>query len=89
MDNKVKVTVTDQAGGKTVTAELPTDAQMSRLIPALVTKMQLPTNVQYGVQHKQSGKQLQPGDTLYSAGVKDNDTLRLLPNVTAGRLSVV
>jgi hypothetical protein len=81
---KIKVTVTDQAGGKTVTAELPGDAQMSRLIPALVTKMSLPGNVQYGVQHKQSGKQLQPSDTLTSAGVKEGDTLRLLPNVTAG-----
>ena len=82
--NKIKVTVTDQAGGKTVQAELPADAPMNRLIPALVTKMQLPANVQYGVQHKQSGKQLQPTDTLTSVGVKDNDTLRLLPNVTAG-----
>ncbi len=81
---KVKLTVTDQAGGKTVQAELPTDAQMNRLIPALVTKMSLPSNVQYGVQHKQSGKQLQPNDTLASAGVKEGDTLRLLPNVTAG-----
>jgi hypothetical protein len=85
MADKVKVTVTDQAGGKTVTAELPTNAQMSRLLPALVTKMQLPSNVQYGIQHKQSGKQLQSGDTLSSAGVKEGDTLRLLPNVTAGR----
>lgn len=81
---KLKVTVTDQAGGKTVTAELPADVQMKRLLPALVTKMSLPTNVQYGVQHKQSGKQLQETDTLASAGVKDGDTLRLLPNVTAG-----
>lgn len=83
-DDKIKVTVTDQAGGKTVTAELPTNAPMSRLIPALVTKMSLPSNVQYGIMHKQSGKQLQPSDTLASAGVKDDDTLRLLPNVTAG-----
>ena len=82
--DKVKVTVTDQAGGKTVTAELPADAIMSRLLPALVTKMQLPSNVQYGIQHKQSGKQLQPDDSLESAGVKEDDTLRLLPNVTAG-----
>lgn len=82
--NKVKVTVTDQAGGKTVTAELPTDAQMQRLIPALITKMQLPSNVQYQIQHKQSGKTLTPTDTLSSAGVKENDVLRLLPNVTAG-----
>lgn len=85
--SKVKVTVTDQAGGKTVTAELPTNAQMSRLLPALVQKMGLPTNVQYGVQHKQSGKQLQTSDTLQSAGVNPDDTLRLLPNVTAGVLA--
>lgn len=82
--SKVKVTVTDQAGGKTVQAELPTGATMTRLLPALVTKMQLPSNVQYGIQHKQSGKQLQNNDTLASAGVKEGDTLRLLPNVTAG-----
>jgi hypothetical protein len=84
MPDKVKVTVTDQAGGKTVTAELPTSATMTRLLPALVTKMQLPSNVQYGIQHKQSGKQLQSGDTLAGAGVKEGDTLRLLPDVTAG-----
>lgn len=87
MADKVKVTVTDQAGGKTVTAELPTNADMSRLIPALVTKMQLPGNVQYAIMHKQSGKQLQPSDTLKSSGVNDGDVLRLLPNVTAGRFS--
>lgn len=81
---KLKVIVTDQAGGKTVTAELPADVEMSRLLPALVTKMSLPTNVQYGIQHKQSGRQLQPADTLNGVGVKDGDTLRLLPNVTAG-----
>ena len=80
----IKVTVTDQDGGKTVTAELPADAQMDRLVPALVTKMSLPRNVQYGIQHKQSGKQLQPRDTLEKAGVKEGDTLRMLPNVTAG-----
>jgi uncharacterized ubiquitin-like protein YukD len=84
MSAKVTVTVTDQAGGKTVTAELPSDAKMSRLIPALVTKMSLPENVQYGIQHKQSGKQLQPNDTLMECNVQDGDTLRLLPNVTAG-----
>ncbi len=84
MSDKIKVTVSDQAGGKTVTAELPSDAPMSRLIPALVQKMQLPGNVQYGVTHKQSGKLLQPPDTLQSAGVKEGDTLRLVPNVTAG-----
>lgn len=84
MADKITVTVLDQAGGKSVTAELPADAAMNRLIPALVTKMQLPSNVQYGVQHKQSGKQLALTDTLNSVGVKEGDTLRLLPDVVAG-----
>jgi len=82
--NKVKVTVTDQAGGKTVQAELPSDAVMSRLLPALIIKMNLPSNVAYGIQHKQSGKQLHDSETLLDAEVKDGDTLRLLPSVTAG-----
>jgi hypothetical protein len=81
---KVTVTVTDQAGGKTVVAELPTGASMSRLVPALITKMMLPSNVRYGIQHKQSGRLLQPNETLQSAGVRSGDTLRLLPDVTAG-----
>ena len=84
-EDKVRVTVTDQAGGKTVTAELPLNAPMSRLLPALMTKMQLPAGPQYGIMHKQSGKTLQSTDTLSGAGVKDGDTLRLVPNVTAGR----
>lgn len=82
--NKLKVTVTDQAGGKTVTAELPSDAPMGRLIPALVKKMTLPEGNRYELQHKQSGKQLGPNDTLAGAGVKEGDTLRILPSVTAG-----
>lgn len=84
MADKVRVTVTDQAGGKTVTAELPTNAQMSRLIPALIQKMNLPSGVQYGIQHKQSGKLLQPSDTFASVNVSEGDTVRLVPNVTAG-----
>ncbi len=83
-DDKIKVTVTDNAGGKTVTAELPGDAEMSRLIPALISKMSLPANVNYKIQHKQSGKQLEDNDTLKSAGVKDGDTLRLIPDIVAG-----
>src|SRR5687768_22302 len=75
--DQVKVTITDQAGGKTVTAGLPTTVPMRRLLGGIVTQMHLPSNVQYGIQHKQSGKQLQESDTLASAGVKDGDTLRL------------
>ena len=83
-DKKVKVTVTDQTGSNPVTAELPGDAEMSRLIPALITKLKLPADVKYKIQHKQSGKELADKDTLIDAGVKEGDTLRIFPDVVAG-----
>lgn len=86
MADKVKVRITDQAGGKNVNASLPADAPMSQLVPALITKLQLPSNTGYYISHKESGKRLGNNDTLSSAGVKDDDTLRLMPDVTAGKL---
>lgn len=50
--------------------------------------MKLPEDVQYGLQHKQSGLLLKPKETLASAGIRDGDTIRLLPNVTAGAVPV-
>lgn len=77
-DDRIKVVVTVQAGGKSVTTLVPSDTIMSRLIPALVTEMQLPTNVHYEVCHKQSGRQLRLSDTLAAAGVQEQDTLKFL-----------
>jgi hypothetical protein len=83
-ENRIKVTVSDAAGGKVVKAELPSEARVERLISALVARMSLPPHVQYDIQHKQSGKILKKEDTLAGAGVKADDTLRLVPTVTAG-----
>ncbi len=81
--NKIKVIVSDAVGGKIVNAELPCDARVDRLIPALMAKMALPP-AQYNIQHKQSGKILKKGDTLASAEIKTGDTLRLVPTMVAG-----
>jgi hypothetical protein len=83
-DGKIQVRITDQAGGKDRMARLPGTALMSDLLKALVTRLELPSNQEYEIQHKESGKILTPTDTLLSAGVKDGDTLRLLPRVIAG-----
>jgi hypothetical protein len=89
--DKLSVVIADQSGGKAVTVEVPANVEMRRLVPALVRKLgpadDAPYEVQHEIQHKQSGRQLQYGDTLAGAGVKDGDTLRLLPNVTAGAFS--
>lgn len=79
----VTVKVADSSGSKTVTASVPSNAPMSRLLPALVKKIGLPDGT-YQAFHWESGKNLRQGETLNELGVKDNDHLRLLQNVVAG-----
>ena len=62
--------------------ELPGDVPMRRLIPALVTKMGLPTQqganpITYRLDHRDSGKRLSEDETLSQAGVKEDDILSL------------
>jgi len=82
LGEKVTVFIIDINSAKSVTAELPSDASLHRLVPALVTKMQLPNNIQYSVFHKEAGKIIKPMETLRSAGVQDGDTLMLTPMET-------
>lgn len=85
----MKVTILDHTGAKRTPADLPDEVPMRQLIPALVTKMSLPTMqsgqpVTYELDHKRSGKRLGENDTLKGAGVQDDDILTLLPKVIAG-----
>jgi len=56
----------------------------------LIDRMNLPRNspdgqlMSYKFHHKASGRQLLDTETLTSANVKDNDILRLQPEITAG-----
>ena len=83
-DGKIQVRISDQAGGKIVNARLPANAAVSQLLPALVTKLQMPSNTPYYLAHKESGRRLADGDTLASAGIQEGHTIRLVPDVTAG-----
>ena len=85
----MKVIVFDPTGSKKTPVELPADVPMRRLIPALVSKMGLPTNqggnpITYRLDHRSSGKRLADDQSLKDAGVKDDDILSLFPEVTAG-----
>lgn len=86
---QLKVIIQDHTGSKKTPVELPDDVPMKRLLPALVTKMGLPTQqsgqpLTYRLDHKRSGKRLGDDDTLSSAGVQAEDVLILIPTVTAG-----
>jgi uncharacterized ubiquitin-like protein YukD len=86
----IDVTVFDSTENKRVPVELPDDAPANKLISVLVDKLKLPRNgpdgapMSYKFHHKNSGKQVQDGQTLAQAGVKTGDILRLQPEITAG-----
>ena len=86
----INVTVFDSTENKRVPVELPDNAPANKLITVLVEKLKLPKNgpdgapLSYKFHHKNSGKQVQDGATLASAGIHDGDTLRLQPEITAG-----
>lgn len=84
-NGKIEVTITDYAGGKRVSARIPANAPMSQVLPVLVTKLQMPSNNTYALYHMQSGKRLADNATLTSAGVRDRDIIRLVPNVSDSR----
>jgi uncharacterized ubiquitin-like protein YukD len=87
---KVNVTIFDATGNKEQNATLPDDKPVRSIISKLVEMMKLPTTdpsgqpQSYKFQHKASGKQLTDEQTLAEAGVKDGDTLRLIPEIVAG-----
>jgi hypothetical protein len=89
----VDITVVDATGNKTQEASVPGDAASGRIIARLVQMMSLPPvgpdnqPLSYKFHHKQSGRQIDDGETLEQAGVKDGDVLRLVAEITAGAKS--
>ncbi|HSH03928.1 MAG TPA: EsaB/YukD family protein [Anaerolineae bacterium] len=85
----VKVIIYDPTGSKKTPVELPNDVPMRRLIPALVSRMGLPTTqgsnpITYRLDDRASGKRLSDDQTLQDAGVEEDAILSLFPEVTAG-----
>lgn len=86
----IDVVIMDATGSKEQDATVPADAQSIRLIAKLVELMNLPLSgpdgqpLSYKFHHKAGGRQLRDDETLAAAGVSEGDTLRLVPEITAG-----
>lgn len=86
----INVFVYDSTENKRVPVELPDDAPVNKIIAVLIDKLLLPKNgpdgapLSYKFHHKNSGRQVQDGQTLAQAGVQNGDILRLQPEITAG-----
>ena len=86
----VDIVVIDATGSRQQDATVPGTAESLRLIAKLVELMDMPVvgpdgqPLSYKFHHKRLGRQLRDEETLIDAGVQDGDTLRLVPEITAG-----
>lgn len=86
----IRVTFLDQTGAKSVEAVIAPPVVVARIIPNLITKLNLPITgpdgqpMTYSLDHKEGGRRLREDETLMDAGVTDGDHLIVYPEIVAG-----
>lgn len=91
MSEGIQVVFLDQTGAKSVKAKISATVPVSKIVPSIITKMQLPvtapdgTPMSYSLDHKEGGRRLLETQTLPEAGVKEGDHLIVYPEVVAGK----
>ena len=85
-----RVTFLDQTGAKSVDAVIADSVTVKRILPNIITKMNLPVMgpdgqpMSYSLDHKEGGKRLRDDQTLPRAQVGDGDHLIVYPEIVAG-----
>ena len=85
-----RVTFLDQTGAKSVDAVIADTVSVKRILPNIITKMNLPVMgpdgqpMSYSLDHKEGGKRLREEQTLPDAGVGDGHHLIVYPEIVAG-----
>jgi len=86
----LNVEVWDATGNKRVSAEVPDDVTVDRILMVLADKLHLPRHspdgqlMSYKFHHRRLGVQLLDQQTLAEQGVGEGDVLRIQPEITAG-----
>ena len=85
-----RVTFLDQTGAKSVEAVIADGVTVKRILPNIITKMNLPVMgpdgqpMSYSLDHKEGGKRLHEDQTLITAHVGNGDHLIVYPEIVAG-----
>lgn len=85
-----RVTFLDQTGAKSVEAVVSETITVRRILPNIITKMNLPVvgpdgqPMSYSLDHKEGGRRLHEDDTLVGSNVRDGDHLIVYPEIVAG-----
>jgi hypothetical protein len=86
----ILVTFLDQTGAKTVKAKIANHVTVKKIIPSIITKMNLPVQtpdgqpLSYSLDFKEGGRRLREDETLPQAGVKEGHHLIVYPEIVAG-----
>jgi hypothetical protein len=84
------VTFLDQTGAKSVEAVIADSVTVKRILPSIITKMNLPVMgpdgqpMSYSLDHKEGGRRLHEEQTLPQAGVRAGNHLIVYPEIVAG-----
>ena len=85
-----EVTFLDQTGAKSVEALVSHTVTIRRILPNIITKMNLPVvgpdgqPMSYSLDHKEGGRRLPEDTTLPEANVRNGDHLIVYPEIVAG-----
>ena len=85
-----RVTFLDQTGAKSVEAVVSDTVTVKRILPSIITKMNLPmigpdgNPMSYSLDHKEGGRRLLDEETLLVGYVRDGDHLIIYPEIVAG-----
>jgi len=85
-----RVTFLDQTGAKSVDAVIADTVTVKRILPNVITKMNLPVTgpdgqpLSYSLDHKEGGRRLHEDQTLPEAQVGTGDHLIVYPEIVAG-----
>lgn len=85
-----RVTFLDQTGAKSVDAVIADSVSVKRILPNIITKMNLPVMgpdgqpMSYSLDHKEGGRRLREDQTLIDAAVREGDHLIVYPEIVAG-----
>jgi hypothetical protein len=85
----INVTLVLPSGGSRV-AEVPSDVAVKELIPELASSLELPTTgpdvrpINYRLDSKALGRELQETETLADAAVPEDDRIMITADITAG-----
>ena len=85
-----RVTFLDQTGAKSVDAVIAESVTVKRILPNIITKMNLPVMgpdgqpMSYSLDHKEGGKRLREDHTLSQSNVANGDHLIVYPEIVAG-----